>query len=136
VKVVVDEGTLREGSLDIARVSDCFIVSQSFARDLIGEDSPLDACRRLAEFGPSVVGVTLGAKGSVVLQRGRIIEQAAFKAKEIDTTGCGDIFHAGFAYGLLRDWDVEKCLSFASWAAAEVSMEVGGRAGIPRIDLA
>ncbi len=134
VKVVVDGGTLREDSLDIARLSDCFIVSQSFAQDLIGEDRPLDACRRLAEFGPSVVGVTLGAKGSVVLHRGRIIEQPAFKVEGVDTTGCGDIFHAGYTYGLLRDWGVEQCLRFASWAAAEVSMKIGGRAGIPRLE--
>ena len=134
VKVVVDAGTLREGSLDIARLSDCFIVSESFARDLIGEDRPSDACRRLAELGPSVVGVTLGDKGSVVLHRGRIIQQPPFKVKAIDTTGCGDIFHASFTYGLLKDWDVEQCLRFASWAAAEVSTKLGGRAGIPRLE--
>ncbi|MGE5310482.1 MAG: PfkB family carbohydrate kinase, partial [Nitrospirota bacterium] len=49
----------------------------------------------------------------------------------VDTTGCGDVFHGGFTYGLLRGWNVEKSLEFAAWAAAMVSLQLGGRAGIP-----
>jgi len=51
-----------------------------------------------------------------------------------DTTGCGDVFHAGFIYGLLKGWGVEKCLDFAAWAGAMVSLELGGRAGIPTVE--
>ena len=52
----------------------------------------------------------------------------------VDTTGCGDIFHAGFIYGLIEKWDLEKTLDFASWAAAMVSLELGGRTGIPTLE--
>ena len=131
VKVVVDAGSLREGMLDLAQLSDYFLASETFSDGLVGEGRPLDACRKLAEYGPSVVGVTLGARGYVALAGNRIIERPAYQVDSVDTTGCGDVFHAGFAYGLIRGWKMDKCLDFAAWAAAEVSLQLGGRAGIP-----
>ena len=134
VRVVVDAGSFREGMLDLARMSDCFLASESFAGALVGEGKPLDACQKLAELGPNVVGVTLGSQGYVALNRGRIIERPAYKVEAIDTTGCGDVFHAGFIYGLIEKWDLEKTLDFASWAAAMVSLKLGGRTGIPTLE--
>jgi sulfofructose kinase len=133
VCVVVDAGSMREGMLELARQSDCFLASETFARSLVETDNPLDACRKMRELGPKVVGVTLGAKGYVALAGGRIIKGRAFEVKAVDTTGCGDVFHAGFIYGLLKNWPVEKSLEFAAWAAAMVSLQLGGRAGIPDI---
>ena len=133
VKVVVDAGSFREGMLDLAQVSDYFLASETFSHGLVGEGKPLDACCRLAEFGPRVTAVTLGARGYVALAGDRIIERPAYQVDAVDTTGCGDVFHAGFTYGLIKGWQVDKCLDFAAWAAAKVSLELGGRAGIPPI---
>ena len=131
VPVVVDAGTLREGMLDLARVSDYFLASEHFARVLAGQGGPVAVCRRMAELGPTVVGVTMGSKGCVALADGHIIEQPAYPVKALDTTGCGDVFHAGFVYGLLQGWAAARCLDFASWAASRVALRLGGRAGIP-----
>jgi sulfofructose kinase len=131
VDVVVDAGSLREGMLDIARTSNFFLASETFAKAFIGENKPLDACFKLAELGPQLVVVTLGAKGYIALDRGRIIERSAYPVAAVDTTGCGDVFHAGFICGLLKGWGIEKSLDFAAWAGAMVSLELGGRAGIP-----
>jgi ribokinase len=133
VPVVVDAGTLREGILDLARVSDYFLVSENFSRAFMGGDKPVDTCRRLAELGPRVTGVTLGEKGYVALSEGKIIQRPAYQVRAVDTTGCGDIFHGGFTFGLLQGWNVEKSLDFAAWAAAMVSLRLGGRAGIPSL---
>ena len=135
VRVVVDAGSFREGMLDLAQVSDCFLASETFSDGLVGKGKPLDACRKLAEFGPSIIGITLGARGYVALAGDRIIERPAYQVDAVDTTGCGDVFHAGFTYGLIKGWKVDKCLDFAAWAAAEVSLELGGRAGIPPLGL-
>ncbi len=131
--VVVDAGTLRDGILDLARTSDYFIASETFSRALVGDDRPLDACRKLAELGPRVAGVTLGERGYVALAEGKLIERPAYEVEAVDTTGCGDVFHGAFIYGLLQGWDVEKSLDFAAWAAAMVSLKLGGRAGIPSL---
>jgi ribokinase len=132
VQVVVDAGTLREGMTELARFSDVFLVSEPFARQLVGGDDPLAACRRLAALGPRLVGVTLGARGYVALEDGQLIEGAAHRVEVVDTTGCGDVFHAGVAYGLLEGWSTRKCLDFAAWVASRVATRLGGRNGIPR----
>ena len=134
VAVVVDAGSLRDGMIDLARTSDYFIASEKVARELVGDDDPVGACRAMKELGPRVVGVTLGAKGYIASFDGKTIERPAYETDVVDTTGCGDIFHAGITYGVVRGWDVEKSLDFAAWAAARVSTRLGGRDGIPGRD--
>jgi ribokinase len=134
VQVVVDAGTLREGMLELAGSSDYFLASETFAKAFAGSDKPLEACQKLAELGPRVAGVTLGPKGYVALAEGRVIERPAYPAEAVDTTGCGDVFHAGFIYGVIQGWDVEKSLDLAAWSAAMVSRKLGGRAGIPSLE--
>ena len=131
VPVVVDAGSLREGMLDLARVSDFYLASETFAKAFAGNATSLEACKKLAELGPKVTGVTLGAKGYVAWTADRIIDRPAYKVNAVDTTGCGDVFHAGFVYGVVKGWEVEKSLDFGAWAAAMVSRQLGGRAGIP-----
>jgi ribokinase len=134
VQVVVDAGSMRDGMLDIARLSHYFLASETFSNALVGGDRPLEACHRLAELGPQVAGVTLGSKGYVALTEGRLIKGRAYPVEAVDTTGCGDVFHAGFIYGLTQGWDVEKCLDLGAWSAAMVSCKLGGRAGIPSLE--
>ena len=134
ITVVVDAGTLREGMLELAKYSNYFIVSESFARDLVQNDNPHLACEKLQRLGPEVVGVTLGGKGYLARSRHQWIEREAYPVNAIDTTGCGDLFHAGITNGILRGWNLEKTLDFSAWAAALVSTQLGGRAGIPSFD--
>jgi len=129
--VVVDADTFHEGLIEMAEWSDYFIASEDFADSFLKEKNPMEACRRIAKLGPRVAGVTLGPKGYVALAQGRTIEKPAYPVEPVDTTGCGDVFHAGFIYGLIRAWDYEKSLDFAAWSAAMVSLKMGGRSGIP-----
>jgi len=134
VPVVVDAGSLREGMLDLARLSDWFITSENFSRTLLGKDDPVGACSRLAELGPEVVGVTLGPKGYVALVEEQIIQRPAYPVQAVDTTGCGDVFHAGIIYGLVNGWPADRSLDFAAWAASRVALKLGGRTGIPPLE--
>ena len=86
------------------------------------------------QLGPKVVGVTLGARGYVAIAEGTVIEKPAHPVDAVDTTGCGDAFHAGITYGVVNQWDIEKSLDVGAWAAAIVSLKLGGRAGIPTLD--
>jgi sulfofructose kinase len=129
IPVIVDAGTLRDGMLDIARLSDCFIASETFSQAMA--EDPLETCHKLSDLGCRFVGVTLGAKGYIAMVDGRVIKKPAYPAKAIDTTGCGDVFHAGVSYGIVQGLDAEKCLDLGAWAAASVSTQMGGRKGIP-----
>jgi sugar/nucleoside kinase (ribokinase family) len=51
----------------------------------------------------------------------------------VDTTGAGDLYAAGFLYGLVRGADLEQCGRLGSVAAAEVISHFGAR---PEVTLA
>lgn len=130
-KVVVDAGTLRPGMLELAKQADCFVVSEAFSESWQGPGAEETTCRELAALGVELAGVTLGPRGYRAHCQGALLGGKAHPVEVFDTTGCGDIFHAGLAHGLLAGWSPRKTLDFAAWAAAQVATQLGGRAGIP-----
>jgi len=92
----------------------------------------LDALRAAAADG-AIVGATLGARGAAALDGdGRLVRVPAFAPPAmVDTTACGDTFHAALLVALL-DWrELEGALRFACAAAALKCADVGRR-GCPR----
>lgn len=79
-----------------------------------------------------LAAVTLGAQGSVVV-RGteRLNCPAAPVTRVVDTTGAGDLYAAGFLYGLTRDLPLGECARIAGLAAAEVISHFGARPETP-----
>jgi sulfofructose kinase len=57
----------------------------------------------------------------------------AYRVEVVDTTGAGDIFHAGFIYGLLQRSPLAQTLDFACAAAALNCTAVGARGGIQAV---
>ena len=53
----------------------------------------------------------------------------------VDTTGAGDLYAAGFLYGLTRDLDPARCGRIGSLAAAEVVSHFGARPEVPLASL-
>jgi sulfofructose kinase len=58
----------------------------------------------------------------------------AYEVNVVDTTGAGDIFHAGFIYALLQGWPPQRQLDFACAAAALNCAAVGARGGIQPVE--
>ncbi len=57
--------------------------------------------------------------------------QPAIPVEAVDTTGCGDVFHGGYAAALAHGWDIPTALRFAATAAGLKATQGGGQAGIP-----
>jgi sugar/nucleoside kinase (ribokinase family) len=72
--------------------------------------------------------VTMGADGAMVVTRDRV-EQVPAEPVEtvVDTTGAGDLFAAGFQFGLARGFEGRDCARLGAIAAAEVIGHVGPR---------
>ena len=84
-----------------------------------------------------VAALTRGPLGSVVVSEGPAIRvPAAPVAEVIDTTGAGDLYAAGFLFGLAREADLERCARLGSLAAAEVISHMGARPAVPLSSLA
>jgi len=86
-------------------------------------------------YGSKLTAATLGAEGVLAWDGQQFHYAAAYQVDVVDTTGAGDIFHAGFIYGLLQGWPVQRQLEFACAAAALNCKGVGARGGIAPVSL-
>ncbi len=81
--------------------------------------------------------LTRSAKGSHIFTHGEDISIAADPvAKVVDTTGAGDLYAAGFLFGISKGLSLETSGRLASMAAAEVISHIGARPAVPLDTLA
>ncbi|MGH7356976.1 MAG: adenosine kinase [Candidatus Rokuibacteriota bacterium] len=96
-------------------------------------DEALQRVRRDCE----VAALTRSAKGSVIVGGDEVHVVDAHPVEAVvDTTGAGDLYAAGFLYGLSRGLGLAMCGRLASLAAAEVISHVGARPLTPLAELA
>ncbi|MGB7438044.1 MAG: carbohydrate kinase family protein [Candidatus Acidiferrum sp.] len=81
-------------------------------------------------YGCRLTGATLGENGVLVWHGGQFHYAPAYVIEPVDTTGAGDTFHAGFIYGFLQGWPLQRQLEFACAAAALNCTATGARGGI------
>jgi sugar/nucleoside kinase (ribokinase family) len=76
----------------------------------------------------AIAALTRSAAGSVILADGAEHWVAAAPvARIVDTTGAGDLYAAGFLYGLTRGLALPTCGAVGSLCAAEIIGHVGAR---------
>lgn len=101
------------------------------------ETADTDAALEALEKDASSAVVTRSEKGAVVIRDGnRTTVPAQPIDKIVDLTGAGDLFAAGFLFGLSRDMSPEVCAKLGAMAAAEVIGHVGARPEVTLKDLA
>jgi sugar/nucleoside kinase (ribokinase family) len=72
--------------------------------------------------------LTQSANGSLIISEDQSVSvPAAPVAKVVDTTGAGDLYAAGFLYGLTHGRDLASCGRLGSLCAAEVISHFGAR---------
>jgi len=101
---------------------------------LTGEQTIDDGIRSLKQR-PKHVAVKLGSAGAAVYFDDQVLRANSIKIDPIaDTVGAGDSFDAGFTYGYLHDWDLQKTLRLAVVCGALSLREHGGTASQPTLD--
>jgi sulfofructose kinase len=114
---------------------DYLIVSRDFPSRLTGKATLEDSLQAMySRYGCRLAAATLGPDGVIAFDGKEFHSAAAYRVPVLDTTGAGDIFHAGFIFGLLQGWPLSQQLDFACAAAALNCSAVGARGGIRAVE--
>lgn len=159
--LIIDATTAPPGALDLARsgrargipivldaertdsrelaalidIADHLVVPLGFGREFTGRDEPSTIIEGLWRADRSAVVLTDGPRGSFAADSPRaLVHLPAFDVVAVDTTGCGDVFHGAYAWGLLHGADLIARVRFASAAAAIVAARPTGQPRVPNYD--
>lgn len=115
---------------------DVLFANEAEIRSLYEVDD-FDAALQRVRRRRLIAALTRSARGSVVVAGDdvHVIDAHPIDAW-VDTTGAGDLYAAGFLFGLSRDLDPASCGRLGSLAAAEVISHVGARPVTPLAKLA
>ncbi|HSF92318.1 MAG TPA: adenosine kinase [Paracoccaceae bacterium] len=91
------------------------------------ETDDLGIAMALVTKDVDITACTVGEKGAYVLQGEDEFYAPAEKTHVVDVTGAGDLFAAGFLYGLAHERDLGHCAQLGNIAAAEVISHIGAR---------
>ena len=105
--------------------TDVFLPNETEARALTGEADPRAALAALAETIPTVA-IKLGAQGAIAQRGSEVAVSPALPVSVVDTTGAGVSFDAGFVYGWLHGWPLERCLRLACACGSLSARAAGG----------
>ncbi len=135
IPVIADLDETYPGVEDLIANVDYLIVSRDFPTRLTGERHLEQALRAAKKrYGCTIAAATLGADGVLAWDGRQFHMSAAYRVPVVDTTGAGDIFHAGFIYALLQGRPLERQLDFACAAAALNCTCSGARGGISSVE--
>jgi sulfofructose kinase len=135
IPVIADLDELYPGVEQLLEKIDYLIVSRDFPTRLTGVSDLETALRRMhSRYNNVLSAATLGHDGVLAWDGVKFHHTPAYRVRVADTTGAGDIFHAGFIYGLLQGWPLERQLDFACAAAALNCTAVGARGGIRPVE--
>lgn len=98
---------------------------------LFPKDTLVAGAKKLALLLSKPTVITMGEYGSAVCENGEVTIHPSVAIKVVDTLGAGDIFRGGFAYGLLKGWNIHQCAQFANCVAALQCTKLGNSSAIP-----
>ncbi|WP_224982536.1 carbohydrate kinase family protein [Geomonas agri] len=137
VLVSFDGGShrFRPEHCELLPLVDICIVAEEYAESCTGASSLEQAAQALLQYGPKVVGITSGTRGSFLLSRdGKFFHQPAYPVEQVvDTTGAGDAYHGGFLFGLAQGLSLKESARYASAVGALNTAALGGRAALPTL---
>jgi len=133
IATVLDLDSPGRDAARLLALADIAIVSRECAEQLCGSTDPMVALQALGGMGSGLVGISLGREGVVARAGGETLHVRGFPVSPVDTTGAGDVLHAGVIYGFLAGMDVERMLRFANAAAALQCTALGAQPAIPTL---
>ena len=94
-------------------------------------ENDLESCEESISSICELVIITLGSKGSLVINKDKSEKiKPLLLGKIIDTTGAGDLYAGGFIHGLIKNYSLQKCGKIGSICAGHIITQLGSRSNI------
>ncbi|MCC6498878.1 MAG: carbohydrate kinase family protein [Anaerolineales bacterium] len=118
---------------ELLAVTNVFLPNEAEAKSLAGAENVHEAADRL-NVRVEALAIKLGKDGALGMSKGERIRMKSIPVNVVDTVGAGDSFDAGFIYGYLNDWSLEKSLRLACVCGALSTQRAGGTDGQPTLE--
>lgn len=123
---LLDTGTIKEVCGPVLEKCHFLLPNEEEIEMLAQGKDPME----LLDKGVEVIVVKKGKNGSTLITDAGAIDIPPFSIEEVDPTGAGDSFDAGFVHFLLKGKNPKKAAHFANAAGA---ISVTGRGGMGKI---
>lgn len=107
----------------IRKYVDVVFANEEEATAFTGKED-IESLNEIGELADIVV-IKLGSKGSIVKWGDSYSRVGIIPANSIDTTGAGDLYAAGFLYGMIKGFTPEKCAEAGAILSGNVIEVVG-----------
>ena len=126
---------LQEESLDavigtVLGLTDILIPGERELIEITGKRSIDEGVKNILDGNVSTIVLKRGKKGARLIDQGHDITVEPFQITEVDPTGAGDAFDAGFVCGYLEDLSPERCLVLANGCGALTASYFGPMEGV------
>ncbi len=106
---------------------DVLIVNEDEARAFTGLENEVEALERMSR-DVEIAVLKVGARGSFISRGGEVIRIGIVGSGEaVDTTGAGDLWAAGFLFGLVNGFPLRRCGELGAACGYEVCQILGTR---------
>ena len=120
------------GLEDLLRLTDVFLPNENEALAITRAPSAGQALQRLGSLA-GTVAVKRGRDGALACRGEQMASARALPLEVADTIGAGDSFDAGFLYGWLNGWSLDKSLRLGVACGSLSTRRPGGTAGQPTL---
>jgi sugar/nucleoside kinase (ribokinase family) len=111
-------------------LTDLFLPNRDESEIITGLTSPVEQARRFRDQGVGCTVVTCGSQGVVLADESRTVRTSVYEVQQVDATGGGDAFVAGFLYGRLHGRSTDDCLKRGSALGASCVQAPGATTGV------
>ncbi len=109
----------------VADYVDIVFANEEEAKSFTGME-PEEALHEISKVCDIAV-VKIGGKGSMIKQGETVVTVGVKEIDPIDTTGAGDLYAAGFLYGIINGFDYNKAGEIGSLLASSVIQTIGAK---------
>lgn len=137
---IIDAGNLRESTKKLSYLMDYVVCSHDFAEDVTNKkmdykkiDTIIDIYKDLKKEFKNNIIITLESEGTFTEIDGEYKIIPSIKAKSIDSTGAGDIFHGAFTYFIANGFSLEASILLSNITGALSVEKLGSRYSVPEL---